>query len=95
MMERGGKLKNIECQVHVEFRTFDHGKIKMIPDFRAVDCATGEVIYIEAKGLRTPSYVRKEKAWFVGGPATLYVYGGHWQCPKLLKIVTPKEEKKY
>lgn len=92
MMERGGKLKDIECQVHVEFRTYDHGKIKMIPDFRAFDTQAQELIYIEAKGMPTREFLRKKKAWAVGGPAKLFIYGGNWRYPKLLEIVVPRGE---
>lgn len=94
MMERGGRLTNIRCQVTVRFHTFDHGKINMIPDFQAFDVKLNQEIFIEAKGFPTASWRRKKKAWGVGGPAPLYVYGGSWKYPKLIEIVTPKGEKK-
>lgn len=94
MMERGGKLKDIKCQVTVNFRTFDHGKIRMIPDFSAIDLATGELIYIEAKGFVTRDWMRKKKAWAVGGPGTLHIYKGSWQYPKCTETIVPKGEKR-
>lgn len=93
MMERGGKLKDIKCQVTVRFHTYHHGSILMIPDFSAIELPSNELIFIEAKGIRTSSYIRKEKAWGVCGPGRLFVYGGAWQRPKLMKIVEPKGEK--
>jgi hypothetical protein len=93
LMERGGKLAEIECQVKVRFRTFDHGLINMIPDFAAMDLANNEKIYIEAKGFPTQEWRRKKKAWGVGGPGKLYVYTGNWRYPKCTEIVIPKGEK--
>src|ERR1019366_8995018 len=74
LMERGGKLTDIKCQASVRFHTHDHGKIWMIPDFSATDKKTNQTIYIEAKGYLTREWLRKKKAWAVGGPAVLYIY---------------------
>lgn len=93
MMERGGKLKDLRCQVHVRFHTYDHGKVRMIPDFQAVDSATGETIYFEAKGFQTKEWLRKKKAWAINGPGKLYIYKGSWQMPKIAEIIEPKGEK--
>lgn len=90
MMERGGKFKDLKCQVSVRFHTYDHGNVRMIPDFSAIDCANNELIYIEAKGKRTRDFVRKKKAWAIGGPGKLYIYEGSWRYFKLTEIVEPK-----
>jgi Protein of unknown function (DUF1064) len=90
MMERGGKLKDIKCQVTVRFHTHDHGKITIIPDFSAIDIPTNELIYIEAKGMVTREFLRKKKAWKVAGPGRLFIYGGAWTYPKLTEIVIPE-----
>lgn len=93
LMERGGKLKDIRCQVTVRFHTHDFGKIQMIPDFSAFDVKLNQEIYIEAKGFPTATWRRKKKAWAIGGPAPLYVYGGAWKYPRLMEIIVPKGEK--
>ncbi len=93
MMERGGKLKDIKCQVTVRFHTYDHGKIIYIVDFSATDTKDNQIIYIEAKGMETPSFKRKKKAWKVGGPAPLYIYKGSYRYLKLVEIVIPTGEK--
>ena len=90
MMERGGKFSEIKCQVHCRFKTEDHGKIIMIPDFSAVDNATGKVVYIEAKGFPTASWKRKKKAWAINGPGILYIYGGPYKSPLLIETIVPK-----
>jgi hypothetical protein len=89
MMARGGKLKDIKCQVTVRFHTHEHGNIRMIPDFSAIDIPTGKLIYIEAKGMITREWARKKKAWKAGGPGCLYIYSGAWTYPKLTEIVIP------
>ena len=93
MMERGGKLRDLKCQVTVRFHTYDFGKTTMIPDFRAFDIPLNEEIYIEAKGMPTPTWNRKKKAWAIGGPGKLFVYGGNWQRPKLMQVIVPKTKK--
>lgn len=92
LMERGGKLKDIKCQVTVRFHTHHYGYTTMIPDFKAFDIPANREIFIEAKGFKTREYIRKEKAWAMNGPAPLYVYEGNWRYPKLAKIIEPKGE---
>ena len=46
MMERGGKFSEIKCQVHCRFKTEDHGKIIMIPDFSAVDLSIKRLVFL-------------------------------------------------
>lgn len=96
MMERGGKLTDIRCQVRVKFHTYEDGIITMIPDFTALDLKTNETIFIEAKGFPTREWVRKKKAWhraqndINGNPlGKLYVYAGNWRYPKLSEIIEP------
>jgi predicted nuclease of restriction endonuclease-like RecB superfamily len=90
MMQRGSAISNLRCQVTVRFHTYDHGKVCMIPDFSAVDAKTGETVYFEAKGFFTREWLRKKKAWAIGGPGKLHIYGGSWKYLKLLETIEPK-----
>ena len=90
MMQRGGKIKDLKCQVRVRFHTYEYGNTVMIPDFSAFDIKTEQTIYIEAKGYPTREWLRKKKAWGVGGPGNLYVYTGSWKYPKLSMIIVPQ-----
>jgi predicted nuclease of restriction endonuclease-like RecB superfamily len=92
MMERGGAYKDIKCQVTVRFHTYDYGKITMIPDFSAIETKTNELVFIEAKGFVTRDFLRKKKAWAIGGPGKLYIYMGDWKYPKLKETIIPKSE---
>lgn len=92
MMERGGKLKDLKCQVTVNFRTYDHGKVRMIPDFSAIEMPQEELVYFEAKGFKTREWMRKKKAWAVGGPGKLYIYEGSYKYLKLTETIIPTGE---
>lgn len=90
LREKSGEITDIKCQVHVKFHTHDFGKIHMIPDFSVVDSKTGELFYVEAKGLFTRDFARKRKAWLAGGPGRMEVWVGRWQRPMLKEILVPK-----
>lgn len=91
LMERGGAYRDIKCQVHVKFHTHDHGNVHYIPDFSAHEVKSGETIFIEAKGVFTREFLRKKKAWAVGGPGRLIIYGGNWRRPTVMEIIYPKK----
>lgn len=93
MMERGGKFKDIKCQVKVRFHTYKYGLTNIIPDFSAYDCEEKQTVFIEAKGFPTNSFLRKKRAWAINGPGILYIYGGSWRFPKLMETIIPKGEK--
>lgn len=97
LWQRAGRITDLKCQVKVRFHTHDHGYTNMIPDFSAVDAASGELFYIEAKGIFTREFIRKKKAWKTGGPGALHIYGGRWvknQSPKvhLMEIVVSERK---
>lgn len=92
LRERAGEITNLRCQVKVRFHTHDYGYVNMIPDFAAELVNTGETVYFEAKGVKTREYMRKEKAWALGGPGPLFVYSGNWRSPRVTKTVIPEKK---
>ncbi len=89
LRERAGEITNLRCQHHVRFKTEDHGKIHMIPDFSYEVVATGELRFAEFKGFETNDWLRKRKAWKVGGPAVLEVYKGKEGYVRCVEVITP------
>ena len=92
LREKAGEITDIKCQVHVKFHTYKYGEVRMIPDFSAVNVEYGEIFYIEAKGFETRDWLRKRKAWLIGGPAKMEIYKGSYKYPKLIETLIPKGE---
>lgn len=89
LLERAGEIRDLKCQVTVYL---SEAKIKMIPDFSYVKLGTGELVYVEAKGIETATYRLKRNLWKIYGPGTLIVYKGAWRCPIIREIIEPKRE---
>jgi len=68
------------------------GPIRFKVDFSAVLVATGETIYIEAKGVRVSSYIKREKLWRASGPGRLEVWGGTFRRPILKEVIHPQSK---
>ncbi len=90
LREKAGEITDIKCQVHVKFHTYEHGNIHIIPDFSAVDIKTGELFFVEAKGMETREWARKRKAWLMAGPSRMEIWKGNFRNPKLTEILIPK-----
>ena len=67
-------------------------RILYLPDFKAVDGRTGEVVWVEAKGFETPVWRIKRKLWMAGyGPGKLLVFGGSYASPFLREEINPRK----
>lgn len=64
-------------------------RIGMRPDFRCT-LPTGEIYFVEAKGMPTQEWLIKLKLYRVYGPAPLYIYEGTYKKPYLKEVVVPK-----
>lgn len=90
LMEKGGLLKDLQCQRHVRLTD---AEITYIPDFRAFNTETNNVEYFEAKGFETPVWRIKKKLWQYYGPGKLYIYKRSKLGPKLVETVIPRKRK--
>ena len=68
LLERAGKIRDLREQVRIELipAQYEGGKcverkVEYISDFFYVDCATGEEVWEDVKGVRTKEYVLKRK----------------------------------
>ena len=94
--EKAGELSEIKLQTCVRLieKCSECGREAM--DFKVDFSATlpnGKTLFVEAKGVRTNSYIQREKAWKTKGPGVLEVWGGAWRSPKLLKTIDPNKPK--
>lgn len=66
-------------------------RLRYIPDFRCRDLSTGEVFYVEAKGMETDIWKRNLRLWRAGyGPGRLEIWKGSYKRPYLDETVTPQ-----
>lgn len=71
-LEKLGELENLEVKPTVYLTA---ARIRMIPDFAALDTRTGERVFYEAKGMETPVWRLKRRLWLHGyGHGDLHVY---------------------
>ena len=70
LLEKAGKIRDLREQVRFELipAQYDTGtrkcverKVEYVADFVYVDCATGETVVEDVKGVRTKEYVIKRK----------------------------------
>lgn len=71
LRELAGELSEITVKPNVRITK---SKILCIPDFSAVDTATGQLRYHEAKGFRSEVWRIKMRLWRNYGPAPIDVY---------------------
>ena len=86
ILVRVGELSDLKEQPNI-FLT--RAKIRMIPDFSAIDVKTKETVYFEAKGFETERWLVCKKLWKVYGPGKLCVYRGSWKRPFLAEEIVP------
>lgn len=85
VLQQGGKVvtgDGITRQIRISWRV----------DFKAVIVATGEDLYIEAKGKETDEYIMKLKMWIKNPPAKLEIYKGSHIFHKITETIYPKEK---
>lgn len=87
LREKVGELSQLRCQPNV-FLT--DAKIRMIPDFSAVEVKTKELVYFEAKGFETDIWRLKKKLWEFYGPGRLQIYKGSHKKLILTEELKPK-----
>ena len=68
-----GEIRELKVKPNV---LLTRAKIRMIPDFSAVDAKTNETVYHEAKGFETDIWRIKRRLWEHYGPGKLIVYKG-------------------
>jgi len=72
-MEKAKEISDIRCQPNI-FLT--RARIRMIPDFSAINSKTGEVEYFEAKGFEGERWLICKKLWSIYGPGRLHIFKG-------------------
>ena len=61
LRERAGEIQSLERQPRFPIVVAGVHIGVYVADFRYVDCATGEVVIVDAKGVRTPVYKLKKR----------------------------------
>lgn len=91
LLEKQGEISKLTCQPKVYLT---RAKILYKPDFSAIDAKTGKTIFIEAKGMETPTYKIKKRLWRYYGPGVLHVYKRRKGYPTCVETVEGEEIKK-
>lgn len=81
-----GEIEVLQLQPSVYLT---EAKILYKPDFKALYKATGEIVYIEAKGIETAVWRIKKRLWKHYGPAPLEIYMGSHERPRLVETLIP------
>lgn len=93
-----GEIKDIQLQDSVRLKekceACGDGPVNYKVDFSAVDVETGDKFWIEAKGVKTRTYKKRERLWREQGPGRLEVWQGSWRCPRLVEVIIPGQRKK-
>lgn len=79
--------KLLQCQKTIYLTD---SRIQYIADFEVLNEWTGEVYYIEAKGMETPSWRIKRKLWIKYGAGSLEIWKGHYEKPYLHETLIVK-----
>lgn len=86
LRELAGEIKLIQVEDHIKLS----GWYTYIPDFKCLDCKTGETFWIEAKGFANDRWPSTRKGWKHAGPGRLEVWKGDYRNPKLDEVIYPK-----
>lgn len=84
--EQAGEIKIIQQQDHIYLT---NARIHYIPDFKCEYTATGEFLWVEAKGYEDQKWPIKKKLWKHYGPGNLEIWKGTYSNPFLHEVVTP------
>lgn len=89
LMMIAGEIKDLIDQPQVYLTD---AQIGYRPDFAYVERATGQRVFIEAKGMETEGYRLKLKLWEVYGPGPLYIVKRlrAKDAPTIVRKVIPK-----
>lgn len=88
LTERAGEIRDLSHHPGTVFLT--RARIQYRPDFRFVNCATGETEYAEAKGFPNDLWPLKKKLWQYYGPGKLTIYMGRANSPRVTEVIVPK-----
>lgn len=88
LRERGGEIRDLAHHPGTVFLTA--ARIQYRPDFRYVECKTGETHWAEYKGFETPSWRKNLRLWRSVGPGPLHVWKGSATALRLVETVIPK-----
>lgn len=86
LRQRAGEIELIQVEAHVHLTA---ARIAYVADFKCMDLKTGQLIYIEAKGLALPVFNIKKRLWKHYGPARLEIWGGTHTRPRLIETIDP------
>lgn len=90
-LQRGGVIRDLKRQQTVVLQPGPREeRITWRIDFSYTDCATGELVYAEAKGHETGEYINKLKMFRANPPTKLEIWKGTAANPKIVEIVRPK-----
>jgi len=88
--EREGRISSLSHHPGTIFLTA--AKIQYRPDFRFINCKTGQEEWAEYKGLETQAWRKNLRLWRTFGPGTLHIYKGAATSIKLVETVVPKND---
>lgn len=90
--EKSDELKIVRTQATVRL---SDAKIIYMPDFECVNSETGEIFFVEAKGVETDVWLLKLRLYRVYGPAPLEIWIADKRTKNvfLREIVVPKRPK--
>ena len=88
-----GEVTDIKMQQTVRLHDLATGEVRNWKvDFSCVDRATGQTIYVEAKGFEDREYIRKRNMWRKNPPGRLEIWRGTHRRPRLVEVIDPKGE---
>lgn len=88
--EREGRIRDLAHQPGTVF--LSGARIQYRPDFRFVNCATGDFEWAEYKGYETPAWRKNLRLWRVMGPGKLHIWKGNASHLVLIETVIPKSD---
>lgn len=88
LRECAGEIEILKCQDVVKLA----GVIEYRPDFKCLDKSTGDIFWVEAKGMQTAAWRIKLKLWRSMGPGRLELYKGTHARPILTETIVPKHK---
>lgn len=87
LREKAGEIKIERQQARIHLTD---AELLYIADFECFNTKTGEVFYVEAKGLETAVWRIKRNLYRFYGPAPLEIWKGSHGNPKLFETIIPK-----
>lgn len=84
MLESRANVTNIKCQTKVYLTD---AKILYIVDFSYEDASSGALVFVEAKGMETPTWRLKRRLWQHYGPGKLEIWKGSHARPYLAETI--------